>query len=155
MNKKRTRILCLSLIGCLLLICCFTASSLAVLSSSTEPVVNVLTKSTEPGIEIEEDLTNGKKVAIRNTGTESVYVEVYLSVCYRNGTTNEILPADFSYVKGDARWIWNGNSAKWPNPLAPDAETGLLISNVTAPEAPEGYHLEVKVIAQNVRENNK
>ena len=142
-----------------LLVCLLSFSSLetchALLSSSTAPLVNEFTYEDpeEPDIKIVEDLTNGKKVQIINTGNKNVRVRVYLSVYYQSDTDpNSILPANgFTYDKGDTtHWIWNGNSATWTEVLQPGALTGVLINDVTAPAAPEGYHLEVKVIAQNI-----
>ena len=141
-----------------LLVCLLSFSSLgtcyALLSSSTAPLVNEFTYENpeEPDIKIVEDLTNGKKVQIMNTGNRDVKVGVYLSVYYQSDTDpNSILPANgFVYDKGDTiHWIWSGNSATWTEVLQPGTLTGVLINNVTAPAAPEGYHLEVQVIAQN------
>lgn len=127
--------------------------ALALLKTKTEPVTNSFTfRSTTPDIDIVEKLDSGKKVQIKNTGTRAVRVRVYLSVYYQSDTDpTKILPANgFVYDKGDTtHWSWNGNSATWTEVLQPGALTGVLINNVTAPAAPEGYHLEVKVIAQN------
>lgn len=144
-----------------LLVCLLSFSPLgtchALLLSSTAPLVNQFTYENleEPDIKIVEDLTNGKKVQIKNTGNRDVKVKVYLSVYYQSDTDpNRILPANgYSYTYGDESWVWNGNGAAWPDILEPGELTGVLIENVTAPAAPEGYHLEVQVIAQNAPAN--
>lgn len=127
--------------------------TLALLTTKTEPVTNSFSfRPTTPQIDIVEKLDSGKKVQIKNTGTRAVRVSVYLSVYYQSDTDpNSILPADgFVYDKGDTtNWSWSRNGATWNEVLQPGDLTGVLINNVTAPEAPEGYHLEVKVIAQN------
>lgn len=151
--KKRKLIITAALLIIQLTVMCTANGALALLTTKTESVTNSFTfRSTTPGIDIVEKLDSGKKVQIKNTGTRAVRVRVYLSVYYQSDTDpNKILPANgFAYDKGDTtHWSWSGNSATWTEVLQPGALTGVLINNVTAPAAPEGYHLEVKVIAQN------
>ncbi len=130
------------------------STAYALLTADSETLVNSLDRPDDPkpDIKIVEDLSHGKKVQVKNTGNVPVMVNVFLSVYYQSDTDpNAILPANgFTYDKGTATtWIWSGNGASYTEVLEPKQLTDVLINDVTAPAAPDGYHLEVRVIAQN------
>ncbi len=124
----------------------------AYLKDTSGTLHNTLSRRGNPDVRIDEQLGSVKQVRITNVGESATKVMVRVSVIYRSDTAAaDVLPATgVAFTGGDPYWVWNGYSAQWPDALPPGMSTGLLFGNVTADPAPAGYHLEVKVIAQNL-----
>lgn len=140
------------LLGVVLLLAVQPAA-LAYLHSSSGTLSNTLSRMGKPDVQINETLGSTKQVRITNSGERPVKVEVWIAVVYRgDANPNDVLPATgVAFTGSDSGWLWGPDPyyAYWDSNLHQHESTGWLFTDVTADPAPEGYHLEVKVIAHN------
>ena len=151
-GRKAALILSLCLIFALA-----AGGTLAYLKAHTPPVTNTFTAA-EPGTEIEETTDNGVKssIWIRNTGTAAAYVRVKLVMNWVDDTTGNIVSGDNLpnvTLNSDNSWFLGSDGIYYYKmPVAAKGETtNLLKDPITQGTAPEGYHLEVTVLAESIQ----
>lgn len=153
-GRKTALILSLCLIFALAV-----GTTFALLKASTAPVENTFTAA-KSDIEINEDVTGGQKnsIVVKNTGTAVSYVRVKLVMNWvsEDGKTISAEPVNITPSITD-NWFEQGGIYYYTKPVAPvDAKpnnvtTNLLKTPITQGTAPEGYHLEVTVLAESIQ----
>lgn len=135
------------------------ASTVLTYMTSTSQKNNVLYKP-EPKISVVETLSDKKIATIKNESNFSLYVRASFVAVYRSVSNPQmIIPAekDFNYVldsNWSVKWILNGDYYYYRDPLSPGASTSNLLYNVvlkSGKTVPEGYQLEVSVLADSIQ----
>ena len=152
-GRKTALILSLCLIFALAV-----GTTFALLKANTDPVTNTFTAA-KSGTHIDEELEGSQKTSIKvqNTGTAVSYVRVKLVMNWvdENGNVSAE-PVNITPSITD-NWFEQGGIYYYTKPVAPvDAKpnnvtTNLLKTPITQPNAPEGYHLEVTVLAESIQ----
>lgn len=149
-GRKAALILSLCLIFALAV-----GTTVALLKAHTDPVTNTF-KAAESGTHIEEETENGEKssIIVENTGTATSYVRVKL-VCNwvdKDGNVSAT-PAPVPTIT-NSDWFVKDGIYYYTTPVAPNDKTSNLLNGnpIKQPEgAPEGYHLEVTVLAESIQ----
>ena len=148
-GRKTALILSLCLIFALAV-----GTTVALLKANTAPVQNTFTAATS-GTKIEEKLTDNQKTSIqvRNTGTATSYVRVKL-VCNwvdKDGNVSATPVPAPTITNSD--WFEKDGIYYYTKPVAPTGQTSNLLDGnpITQPNAPEGCHLEVTVLAESIQ----
>ena len=149
-----------ALVALLLLLCCTVAGTLAYLVDSTDPVTNTFTPA-HVSTAVEETFKNGVKsdVKIKNTGDIPAYIRaaVIINWADANGNVSATPVKDGDYViKYDSSNTWKKIGDYWyyTKPVAADSLTEkALIESCTpvAGKAPEGYDLQVTILADGIQ----
>lgn len=147
-GRKTALILSLCLIFALAV-----GTTFALLKASTAPVENTFTAA-KSGTDIVEELDGNQKksIVVQNTGTAVSYVRVKLVMNWvdENGSVSAT-PVDITPSITD-NWFEQGGIYYYKMPVAADAvTTNLLQTPITQGTAPEGYHLEVTVLAESIQ----
>lgn len=165
--SKRKRIIAL-LVGVILL--AGTAGTLAWLSVTGVLVNQFGIGSVTPSV---QETLNGKvksDVKAKNTGTAPAYIRVAVDIYWQDQDGARLWDEPKEEPKGEADYeiAWSvadasgANSAYnwvkasdgfyyWTSPVAPGAETGVLINRVTELKATEGRNLVVDISTQAVQ----
>lgn len=148
-GRKTALILSLCLIFALAV-----GTTFALLKASTAPVENTFTAA-KSDIKIDEDVTGGQKksIAVKNTGTAVSYVRVKLVMNWvsEDGKTISAEPVNIT-PSITADWFLKDGIYYYKMPVAAKGETtNLLQTPITQGTAPEGYHLEVTVLAESIQ----
>ena len=147
-GRKTALILSLCLIFALAV-----GTTFALLKANTAPVTNTFTAA-KSGTDIVEKLDGSQKtsIAVKNTGTAVSYVRVKLVMNWVDESGNvsaepvNITPS----ITGD--WFEQDGIYYYKMPVAANGETtNLLQTPITQGTAPEGYHLEVTVLAESIQ----
>ena len=149
-GRKAALILSLCLIFALAV-----GTTVALLVAHTNAVTNTF-KAAESGTHIEEETENGEKssIIVQNTGTATSYVRVKL-VCNwvdKDGNVSAT-PAPVPTIT-NSDWFVKDGIYYYTTPVAPNDKTSNLLNGnpIKQPEgAPEGYHLEVTVLAESIQ----
>ena len=150
-GRKAALILSLCLIFALAV-----GTTLAYLKANTSPVENTF-KAAKSDITIDEDVTGGQKksIIVQNTGTATSYVRVKLVMNWVDGNgkvvSGDNLPA--VTLNSDNSWFRGSDGIYYyTKPVAPkDLTANLLKDPITHPNAPEGCHIEVTVLAESIQ----
>ena len=147
-GRKTALILSLCLIFALAV-----GTTFALLKASTAPVENTFTAA-KSGTDIVEELDGNQKksIVVKNTGTAVSYVRVKLVMNWvdENGSVSAT-PVDITPSITD-NWFLKDGIYYYKMPVAADAvTTNLLQTPITQGTAPEGYHLEVTVLAESIQ----
>lgn len=147
-GRKTALILSLCLIFALAV-----GTTFALLKANTEPVTNTFTAA-KSGTDIVEELDGNQKtsIAVKNTGTAVSYVRVKLVMNWvdENGNVSAE-PVNITPSITD-NWFEQGGIYYYKMPVAANGETtNLLQTPITQGTAPEGYHLEVTVLAESIQ----
>ena len=147
-GRKSALILSLCLIFALAV-----GTTFALLKANTEPVTNTFTAA-KSGTDIVEKLDGSQKtsIVVKNTGTAVSYVRVKLVMNWVDGDGNvSAEPVDIT-PSITADWFEQGGIYYYKMPVAANGETtNLLKDPITQGPAPEGYHLEVTVLAESIQ----
>lgn len=147
-GRKTALILSLCLIFALAV-----GTTFALLKASTAPVENTFTAA-KSDIKIDEDVTGGQKksIIVKNTGTAVSYVRVKLVMNWvdENGNVSaepvNIMPSITD------NWFLKDGIYYYKTPVAANGKTeNLRQTPITQGTAPEGYHLEVTVLAESIQ----
>lgn len=147
-GRKTAHILSLCLIFALAV-----GTTFALLKASTAPVENTFTAA-KSGTDIVEELDGNQKksIIVKNTGTAVSYVRVKLVMNWvdENGNVSaepvNIMPSITD------NWFLKDGIYYYKMPVAAkDFTTNLLQTPITQDAAPEGYHLEVTVLAESIQ----
>lgn len=148
-GRKAALILSLCLIFALAV-----GTTLAYLKANTSPVTNTFKAATSE-IKIDENVENGEKSSIQvvNTGTAVSYVRVKL-VCNwvdKDGNVSATPVPAPTITNSD--WFEKDGIYYYTKPVAPTGQTSNLLDGnpITQPNAPEGCHLEVTVLAESIQ----
>lgn len=157
-GRKAALILSLCLIFALAV-----GTTFALLKANTAPVTNTF-KAAESGTHVDvEDSGNEKTgVFVTNEGTATSYVRVKLVMNWvsDDGKTISGEPVNINVKYDTNNWFEKDGIYYYKTPVAPkDAGPGNVTSNllqegkpITQPEdAPDGYHLEVTVLAESIQ----
>ena len=148
-GRKAALILSLCLIFALAV-----GTTLAYLKANTSPVTNTFTAA-KSDIKIDEDVTGGQKksIVVKNTGTAVSYVRVKLVMNWVDDNGNvSATPVNITVDYDNTNWFEQDGIYYYKMPVAPDAvTTNLLQTPITQGTAPEGYHLEVTVLAESIQ----
>lgn len=147
-GRKTALILSLCLIFALAV-----GTTFALLKASTAPVKNTFTAA-KSGTDIVEKLDGSQKtsIAVKNTGTAVSYVRVKLVMNWvdENGNVSAE-PVNITPSITD-NWFLKDGIYYYKMPVAAkDFTTNLLKTPITQDAAPEGYHLEVTVLAESIQ----
>ena len=141
-GRKTALILSLCLIFALAV-----GTTFALLKANTDPVTN---------IKIDEDVTGGQKksIIVKNTGTAVSYVRVKLVMNWVSGDGKTISgePVNIDVTYDTTKWFEQDGIYYYKTPVAANGKTeNLLQTPITQDAAPEGYHLEVTVLAESIQ----
>lgn len=147
-GRKTALILSLCLIFALAV-----GTTFALLKANTAPVENTFTAA-KSGTDIVEKLDGSQKTSIKvqNTGTAVSYVRVKLVMNWvdENGNVSAE-PVNITPSITD-NWFLKDGIYYYKMPVAAkDFTTNLLQTPITQDAAPEGYHLEVTVLAESIQ----
>lgn len=148
-GRKTALILSLCLIFALAV-----GTTFALLKASTAPVENTFTAA-KSDIKIDEDVTGGQKksIIVKNTGTAVSYVRIKLVMNWvdENGNVSAE-PVNITPSITD-NWFLKDGIYYYKMPVAANdgVTTNLLQTPITQGTAPEGYHLEVTVLAESIQ----
>ena len=148
-GRKAALILSLCLIFALAV-----GTTLAYLKANTSPVTNTFTAA-KSDIKIDENVENGEKssIQVENIGTATSYVRVKL-VCNwvdKDGNVSATPVPAPTITNSD--WFEKDGIYYYTKPVAPTGQTSNLLDGnpITQPNAPEGCHLEVTVLAESIQ----
>ena len=148
-GRKTALILSLCLIFALAV-----GTTFALLKANTEPVTNTFTAA-KSDIKIDEDVTGGQKksIAVKNTGTAVSYVRVKLVMNWVDESGNVSAEPVNITPSITSDWFEQGGIYYYKMPVAANdgVTTNLLKDPITQGTAPEGYHLEVTVLAESIQ----
>lgn len=147
-GRKTALILSLCLIFALAV-----GTTFALLKANTAPVENTFTAA-KSDIKIDEDVTGGQKksIIVKNTGTAVSYVRVKLVMNWVDDNGNVSAEPVNITPSITADWFEQDGIYYYKMPVAAkDFTTNLLKTPITQGTAPEGYHLEVTVLAESIQ----
>ena len=147
-GRKTALILSLCLIFALAV-----GTTFALLKANTDPVTNTFTAA-KSGTDIVEKLDGNQKksIVVKNTGTAVSYVRVKLVMNWVDESGNvSAEPVNITPSITDD-WFLKDGIYYYKMPVAAkDFTTNLLQTPITQDAAPEGYHLEVTVLAESIQ----
>lgn len=147
-GRKTALILSLCLIFALAV-----GTTFALLKANTAPVENTFTAA-KSGTDIVEELDGNQKksIVVKNTGTAVSYVRVKLVMNWVDESGNvSAEPVNITPSITDD-WFEQDGIYYYKTPVAAkDFTTNLLQTPITQDAAPEGYHLEVTVLAESIQ----
>lgn len=147
-GRKTALILSLCLIFALAV-----GTTFALLKANTAPVENTFTAA-KSGTDIVEKLDGSQKTSIKvqNTGTAVSYVRVKLVMNWVDESGNVSAEPVNITPSITADWFEQDGIYYYKMPVAAKGETtNLLQTPITQGTAPEGYHLEVTVLAESIQ----
>lgn len=147
-GRKTALILSLCLIFALAV-----GTTFALLKANTAPVENTFTAA-KSGTDIVEKLDGSQKtsIAVKNTGTAVSYVRVKLVMNWVDDNGNVSAEPVNITPSITADWFEQDGIYYYKMPVAAkDFTTNLLKTPITQDAAPEGYHLEVTVLAESIQ----
>lgn len=147
-GRKTALILSLCLIFALAV-----GTTFALLKANTDPVTNTFTAA-KSGTDIVEELDGSQKTSIivKNTGTAVSYVRVKLVMNWVDGDGNVSAEPVNITPSITGNWFEQDGIYYYKMPVAAkDFTTNLLQTPITQGTAPEGYHLEVTVLAESIQ----
>lgn len=148
-GRKTALILSLCLIFALAV-----GTTFALLKANTEPVTNTFTAA-KSGTDIVEELDGNQKksIVVKNTGTAVSYVRVKLVMNWVDESGNvSATPVGITVDYDNTKWFEQDGIYYYKMPVAANGKTeNLLKTPITQDAAPEGYHLEVTVLAESIQ----
>ena len=148
-GRKTALILSLCLIFALAV-----GTTLAYLKANTSPVTNTFKAATSE-IKIDEKLDGNQKasITVKNEGTATSYVRVKLVMNWVDKSGNVVSGGNLPEVTlNEPDWFMKDGIYYYTKPVGPkDSTANLLKDPITQPNAPEGCHLEVTVLAESIQ----
>ena len=153
-GRKAALILSLCLIFALAV-----GTTVALLVAHTNAVTNTFTAA-KSKITIEENTDNGIKseIRVKNEGTATSYVRVKLVMNWvsDDGKTISGEPVNIDVKYDTTNWFEKDGIYYYKTPVGPNMTTDNLLQkdkHITEPTEgkPEGYHLEVTVLAESIQ----
>ena len=131
----------------------------AYLTSQTDPLTNVF-EPAKVTCTIQEDFEDGIKsnVKVQNTGDVDAYIRAVVVATFvaQDGKVLSLSPiegVDYTVQWANEGWQRTSDGLYWyhAKPVAPGAVTANLIETASAVAAPEGYSLNLQIIASAVQ----
>lgn len=152
-GRKAALILSLCLIFALAV-----GTTLALLTAQSKPVENTF-KAAKSEIKIDENVENGEKssIQVENTGTATSYVRVKLVMNWVSDDDSKTISATPVNITPSitGNWFEKDGIYYYKTPVGPNMTTDNLLQEgnpIKQPEgAPDGYHLEVTVLAESIQ----
>lgn len=152
-NKKAVTIVAI----CLCLLVCGTIGTWAYLTSITDPLQNTFVPA-KVTCTVEESFEDGVKsdVKVRNTGDVDAYVRVAVVATFISDNNvyavSPIEGVDYSVEWSNNKWK-KGTDGFWyySDPVSPNAVTNNLIEKATSSSVPQGYNLNIQIIATAIQ----
>lgn len=152
-GRKAALILSLCLIFALAV-----GTTFALLKANTAPVTNTF-KAAESGthVDVEDSVNEKTGVFVTNEGTATSYVRVKLVMNWvsDDGKTISGEPVNIDVKYDTTKWFEQGGIYYYRTPVGPNMTTDNLLQkdkHITEPTGkPEGYHLEVTVLAESIQ----
>lgn len=152
-GRKAALILSLCLIFALAV-----GTTLALLKANTAPVTNTFKAATSE-IKIEEKTDDGIKseIYVKNEGTATSYVRVKLVMNWVSDDDSKTISATPVNITPSitGNWFEKDGIYYYKTPVGPNMTTDNLLQEgnpIKQPEgAPDGYHLEVTVLAESIQ----
>ncbi len=157
-GKKINRKLVAIALLCLCIVAGAVGSVAAYLTSRTEPVTNEFVPAKVTCV-VEETFEGGVKndVKIRNTGNIDAYIRACVVVTFVSDDGKVLATApqegtDYMVVWNPHGWV-KGSDGYWyhEKAVAPDNATTVLIESASVISAPEGYRLDIQIIASAIQ----
>lgn len=154
-NGRKNMLIVLALV----LVLCAAGGTIAWLATNTNSVTNTFVPAKVEN-EIDEEIKDGvkKNVTVTNTGDVEAFVRAAVIVNWVDSNGNVAVPpagATYSieYNKGTGEKQWTQVGDYWYyNSVVPKGEsTGALINEARETNAPEGYHLQVTIVAESIQ----
>lgn len=147
-----------TLLICLCLLSLATGTVWAYLVARSEALANEFVPS-EVTLEIEEDFGGGEKknVAVRNTGNIPAFIRAAVVATFVSdeGKVLAVAPKegkDYTVVWWSDGWVKGADGFYYcETAVEPDALTPVLIQSAVASAAPEGYRLNLQILASAVQ----
>ena len=155
-GRKAALILSLCLIFALAV-----GTTFALLKANTAPVTNTFKAATSgTHVDVEDSGNEKTGIFVKNEGTATSYVRVKLVMNWvsKDGKTISATPLNISVDYDKTNWFEQGGIYYYKTPVAPvsakpsNVTSNLLKTPIEQPEgAPDGYHLEVTVLAESIQ----
>lgn len=152
-GRKAALILSLCLIFALAV-----GTTFALLKANTAPVTNTFKAATSgTHVDVEDSGNEKTGVFVKNEGTATSYVRVKLVMNWvsDDGKTISGEPVNIDVKYDTTKWFEQGGIYYYKTPVGPNMTTDNLLQkdkHITEPTGkPEGYHLEVTVLAESIQ----
>lgn len=140
------------------IIACVAGGVFAYLMSTTDPVSNEFVPA-KVTCEVEETFENGVKenVCIKNTGNVDAFIRATVVVTFEAADKKVLATAPIENVDYTIDWNttdWQkGTDGFWyhKKAVAPEQTTAQLIEKAVAVSAPEGYQLNIRILATSIQ----
>ncbi len=157
--KKHKKALIITLVS-LCAIACTAGGVFAYLVASTDTLSNIFVPA-KVTCEIRETFENGVKenVCVKNTGNVDAFIRAAVVVTFEADDGKVLATAPVEGVDYTVDWNtydWApGSDGYWyhKKPVSPEELTAELIRTATAISAPDGYRLNIRIIATAVQSN--
>lgn len=159
---KKSKKTILTLVSLAVLLFALVGTTLAYLTTSTDPVVNTFTPTSVP-IKIVEnfDGTVKEDVKVNNIGNIDAYIRVAVVVTWKDakGNVSATVPkkgVDYTWNDGDEQWKYRDADGFYyytEKVEAGDSTKKLFTDCKVLEDAskPEGYNLSVEILAQSIQ----
>lgn len=157
-RKNRIAVIIVAL--CLCIVAGAAGGTYAYLTANTDTLSNTLVPA-KVSCTVEEDFANGVKenVCVRNTGNIDAYIRAVVVTTFvsENGKVLATAPrenVDYTVAWAASGWT-KGTDGYWyyTKAIAPDGLTEPLIETATVITAPDGYRLNMQIIATAIQSN--
>ena len=148
-GRKAALILSLCLIFALAV-----GTTFALLKANTAPVTNTFKAATSgTHVDVEDSGNEKTGIFVKNEGTATSYVRVKLVMNWVDESGNvSATPVGITVDYDNTKWFEQDGIYYYKMPVAAkDFTTNLLQTPITQDAAPEGYHLEVTVLAESIQ----
>lgn len=152
-GRKAALILSLCLIFALAV-----GTTFALLKANTAPVTNTFKAATsDTHVDVKDSGNEKTGVFVTNEGTATSYVRVKLVMNWvsDDGKTISGEPVNIDVKYDTTKWFEQGGIYYYRTPVGPNMTTDNLLQkdkHITEPTGkPEGYHLEVTVLAESIQ----
>lgn len=152
-GRKAALILSLCLIFALAV-----GTTVALLKANTAPVTNTFKAATsETHVDVKDSGNEKTGIFVTNKGTATSYVRVKLVMNWvsDDGKTISGEPVNIDVKYDTTKWFEQDGIYYYKTPVAPGKTTDNLLQkdkSITEPtDKPEGYHLEVTVLAESIQ----
>lgn len=148
-GRKAALILSLCLIFALAV-----GTTFALLKANTAPVTNTFKAATsDTHVDVKDSGNEKTGVFVTNEGTATSYVRVKLVMNWVDKSGNVVSGGNLPEVTlNEPDWFMKDGIYYYTKPVGPkDSTANLLKDPITQPNAPEGCHLEVTVLAESIQ----
>ena len=154
-NKKKIVIIAAL---CLCIVTSAVGGVISYLTSHTEPMPNEFVPA-KVTCAVEETFSDGVKsdVMIRNTGNVDAYIRACVVITFVSNESKVLATTpqeDTNYlIRWNTQGWTKGADGYWyhQKAVSPDSLTSVLIESASQISAPEGYHLNIQILASAIQ----